>query len=273
VEVARSLLSPASLLGEGKAEKDQTFAWAVRTLEDLGLVQVESDHVGLTGPGGDLSVDDVVRFADLLRSAVLAPERNVGIGQGSEQTGPRDLVRGLAWFLCGDPLAAPLGLQEVEQQQQGAFPERVGKLPIANDFRWNRFLYWAPALGLAATAVLHTDSRAQKLICDCTAAVKRTVLRRWSKDQRIDAPVAVAGILEDLPVLPGGRYSRELELPVPAHTVSASLSFALLRGNDQGWISLQRDADAPREVLVIDTDTAAGTRRVTHMTVLGDLDA
>jgi len=266
---ALALLCPPSLLPEASRAKDETFSNAVRTLRELGLVTADDDHLSLAPPGRKLAADDADGFGALLRAAVLDPGRNTGLSESDDQTGPKDLVRALAWFLTRDPFTS-LNWDDVTQLQEGALPSQVGN-PIVNGFRWNRFAYWAPALGLASEPALGDDRPRQPLVADCTVAVRQTVLTAWEKDQRIDAASAVERIIAELPVLPGGRYSRSLGLREPADRVSPSLSFALLCGHDQGWIQLEHRSDAARDILLADPDTATGTRRVSDITVSGSL--
>ncbi|WP_019031254.1 protein DpdG [Salinispora arenicola] len=265
---ARALLCPPCMLPDGT---ESPFDVAVTTLTDLGLVAVDGDDLRLAGAATGLSASDLDAFTDVLRAAVLAVERNTDLGTSSSQSGPRDLVRALTWFLTLDPLAAPLGWDEVAPRQDGAFPAEVGK-PIVNDVRWRLFTYWAPALGFAAAPLLSSEDRKSRLIPDCTEAVRRIVLRRWRTDERLDAVAAINQIVEDLPVLPGGRYSQQLGLGAPPDTVSASLSLALLRGQEQGWLELDHRSDATRQVMIIDPDAARGTIRKSDLVIRGELD-
>jgi hypothetical protein len=269
-ERARALLCPSSLLPDEEARaKDETFRHAIKSLQDLGLVSVDGDQLSLAPLARKLSAADLGSFTDLLCRAVLDPDRNVGLSETEDQTGPKDLVRALAWFLTCDPYK-PLSLDEITQLQRDAFPA-LQKDPIVNSVRWDRFVYWAPALGFASQPLLDNEQRA-KLISDCTAAVRRTVLAAWDTGQRVDAADAVDWIIAELPVLPGGRYSRSLGLGAPSASVAASLSFALLCGHDQGWISLGRRSDAAHDVFLADPDSASGTRRVSEVTITGSPD-
>jgi hypothetical protein len=72
-------------------------------------------------------------------------------------------------------------------------------------------------------------------------------------------------------VLPGGRYSRELDLPT-TEVLDPCLSFALLRGHDAAWWRLEHGADSPRTVLLTDPDRPGGIRRVSEITVWGPVD-
>jgi hypothetical protein len=270
LDQARSVLSPTVLFG-GEVDKEATFDRAVRTLRDLGFVTWDETRLGLSEWANQAPIADLDAYTDLLRRAVLDPERNTGLADNDSQTGPRDLVRALAWFLTQDPLGPPLGWQEVAERQGGAFAEHVGR-PVVNPNRWNMFCGWAPALGFATPPVLSGEGKGgERLIPDCTPAVKRTVQTRWRKGDRVDAVEVVAGVLDALPVLPGGRYSQALGLPVPSHRQAPSLSHALLRGHDEGWIALASRSDAAREILLADPDAASGTRRVAIIVVLEDL--
>lgn len=265
VSMARSVLSPSSLHKDDKT--DPTFDNAVRTLMDYGAVIETNDKLALSGGWTDLTGSDPGEFADKMRRAIFAPERNDRLAETDGQEGPRDLTRALCWFLTLDPMAPPLSFEDVEQQQRGALPARVG-LPIRNDTRWGRFIYWGPMLGLAANALFPGEGRSQRLVVDCTAAVRKTVSSLWNPGQTIEAAEAVAALRKALPVLPGGVYSLTLGLPIVAENVDAALSFALLCGHDQGWIRLERKADAPRAMQVMDPGLTSGARRVTHVTVL-----
>ncbi len=270
-EHARAMLSPPSLLPDEEARaKDETFSQAVKSLQDLGLVLADGDELSLAPTVRKLSLTDIGGFTDLLSRAALDPDRNAGLSESDDQAGPKDLVRALSWFLTCDPFT-PLDLQEVTQLQKGAFASHLGN-PIVNDVRWNRFVYWAPALGFASPPLLDNERQGQQLVPDCTTAVRRTVLATWEQGQRLDAADAVDHIITELPVLPGGRYSQSLGLRSSSTEVAASLSFALLCGHDQGWISLGRRSDASRDVFLTDPDNANRTRRISEVTITGSIN-
>jgi hypothetical protein len=257
---ARALLSPESLFN-GKA--DNTFDWAVNTLAGLGLVVADRDTISLSAPLADLDLNDQERFHAVMRAAVLAPDRNTGLASESQE-GPRDLNRALAWFLTLDPLAPGLGWDEAALRQDGVFAEQIGK-PIVNDTRWSRFVHWAPALGFAAADLL-AEGRGTKLVPDCTDAVRQEASVSWPHDERGDAAKFVEVILERLPVLPGGRYSHQLGLPA-ADDIAPSLSFALLRGDHDGWLKLDYRSDAANPIHLVDPVALGGRRRVSEITI------
>jgi hypothetical protein len=268
LEQAEAVLSPASLRGgdDGTSVKE-----TVRALREIGLLRPESDGVlQLAHPLAPAAADDFAAFAAELRTAALAPELNTGIGDNDEQRGPRDLTRALVWFLTLNPLGEPLALRDVEQQQQGALPERVG-LPFRNNTRWNSFTYWGPALGLVNQPLLATGGP-RRLLPDATGAVRQVVLSAWRAGDRLRVRLFVERLLDELPVLPGGAYSRALGVAHDPERLDPATSFALLCGHHQEWIRLGRQADASDSVLVVDPDAPGRTRVVTDITIRGAAD-
>lgn len=259
-EDAKLLLTPPSLT----AGKNDEYDDAVKTLAELDIVTRADGIVALGGEARTLSSDDVTGFNGLLRRAALDPARNVGLAETDDLAGAKDLVRALAWFLTQNP-AKSLDWGAAGSLQDGAFPSHLPP-PFANNSRWDLFVYWGPALGFAARSLLDEGGSA-KLVADCTVAVRETVLSLWDKGQSVSPSEAINRIVEALPVLPGGTYSRSLGLPVPDGTVSSSLSNALLTGDEAGWITLEQQSDAGDVIFLTD---AEGTRTgVSNLTING----
>lgn len=264
LENARSLLSPPSLITGNK--QDKTFDQTVRTLRELGIVSgIKDDELTLDASARHLDGQDFNAFRRVLRTAVLAPTRNTGLADSADTKGPRDLTRTLAWFLSQDPMSKPVTWRNAQLEQSASLVPDVGD-PSRNDTRWNRFAHWAPVLGLGASPIIPVAG-AGPLCPDCTAAVKQTVGALWKVGDDINAVDFVRAIRAELPVLPGGSYSEGLGIPGPGEaSVDAALSFALLRGHDEGWLSLERDADARRFVSVIDPEQP--NRRVSDVIIM-----
>ena len=266
-ETAKRLLTPPSLPA-GAETKD--FSQAIDSLADLGLVTSAASTVELTGEVRDLSPVDLAGFNRVLRRAALAPERNMGLADKTENPdkpdlkGPKDLVRALAWFLTQNP-GTPLDWDAVGKLQPGALASHLPR-PFATDVRWNRFVYWAPALGFAAQPLFPQDGPV-RLVPDCSVAVRETILGLWKEGQQVNATEAVDRIIEELPVLPGGVYSRSLGLVAPGGEVSPSLSNALLTGAEDGWITLVRRSDANDMIFL--TDASSTRVRVTDFKIEG----
>jgi hypothetical protein len=249
-ETARWMLTPPTLPhGETKDCSE-----AIKTLAELGLVTTAEGTVTLTAIARNLSMDDVAGFHGLLRRAVLDPARCVGLNEGDDLEGTKDLVRALVWFLNQDP-TTPLDGVTAGRLQDGTFPRHLPP-PFANDVRWGFFVFWGPALGFVAHP-LADEGGSVKLLPDCTIAVRDTILSLWKAGESISASTAVERILTELPVLPGGAYSRSLGLAASDGLVSPVLSNALLTGDEIGWLSLDRQSDATDVVFLTDVD---GTR-------------
>lgn len=247
---ARALLAPPSLTG-GKENK--TFDQALRSLCELQMVAVERDRLSLAGHASDLDGTDFPSFSCALRQAVLAGELNAGLADDAGQTGSRDLTRILVWFLSRDPLDEP-ATWEIAQREQSIDLNPEAGTASRNDTRWNRFVHWAPPLGLAAAPLLSSSGKGP-LLPDCTAAVKQSFKRLWIVGERVNAVDAARALRSALPVLPGGDYANALGIPDPgAHSAGSALSYALLRGEDEGWLILQQDADAQRVLTLHDPD-------------------
>jgi hypothetical protein len=268
IKQAQALLSPTPLRGR---EDGTAFELAVDSLRELGLLRAERDGVlQLRGPLAPAAADDFAAFAADLRAAALAPDANTGIGDNDGQRGPRDLTRALVWFLSLDPLGEPLAHRDVERRQQGALPQRVG-LPFRNDTRWNSFTFWGPALGLVTQPLLATTGP-RRLVPDPTGAVRQVMLSSWKVGDRPRVRSFVERLLGELPVLPGGAYARALGIAHDPDRLDPATSFALVCGNHQGWLRLERAADAADSLLVVDPDAPGRTRVVTDITILGAAD-
>ncbi|WP_077693798.1 MULTISPECIES: protein DpdG [Nocardiopsis] len=261
---AKAFVNPPSVRGDGKA-----FDNAVGNLEEFGLVtRTEDDRLGLSEVAQKLDGNDPKRFNAVLRDAVLHPDRNTGIGDNDSQTGPRDLTRALAWFLSYDPhhIAPNWGEAQALMARNPIRPE-AGHA-VVNDTRWTRFSPWSTALGLTAPSTLQES----RLVPDCTTAVKQVVQASWKAGETVSAVEVLAVLREALPVLPGGAYALALGLPSPGkHTAGPALSFALLRGEDEDWIRLERNADARYSLSVHDPE-ATHPVPYNSISVLEDLD-
>lgn len=265
VEVAHAMVQPPTLVSEGK--DDKTFHQTVRTLRELGLVTIAEDGVlRLDGHAVGLKGDDFAKFRRALRAAVLDETHNVELAE-QPTAGPKDLTSVLAALLVRDPLDGPVTWQDVESALGAVFDPHATD-PTPNDTRWNRFGHWAPALGLAAPPLVPTTGKSP-LVSDCMFAVRQTVLSLWAKGDTVSAQEFLRVLRTEIPVLPGGAFSKALRLPDPGSaSADPALSFALLRGEYEGWIRLDRNADAPSAVTVADRDRP--NRRVTDVVILED---
>lgn len=268
VDRARDLLTPVTVVGDDH----KMFEWAISTLESLGLVGRSGEgKLSMTGPAEALDGKDYGAFITVLRNAALSHDLNTGIGDDSSQVGPRDLCRALCWFLTLDPTGEALSRDTYLDLQKGALKPEVGSA-IVNDNRWGYFTDWAPALGFGAEA-LPTSGDASHLVPDCTAAVRQTVKALWKPGDTVSAVELLRSLREALPVLPGGAYSTAVGLASPGKTVTGpALSFALLRGDGEGWLKLERDADARQFLSVHDPEHPTSPRPYSSIKIFEDLN-
>ncbi|WP_344457571.1 protein DpdG [Actinocorallia aurantiaca] len=265
VERAQRLLSPKALGDTSPAMVDL----AIKTLEDLRMLQRSDDSISLSGHAASLDGSDWSAFCSALRKAVFEPYQNEALADGGKATGSADLVRGLCWFLSLDPTAVAVGPSDFEDlQKEALIPE--ARPAIANKERWSNFGPWASTLGFAATA-LPTMGGASSYVADCTVAVRQTILETWRPDEHVNTMVLLSTLREKIPVLPGGSYSRSLGVKDPGDTQAGrSLSFALLRGQEEGWLKFEREADAHYLLHIYDPERPATPHSFSTVIVLED---
>jgi hypothetical protein len=264
LEQARASLSPPSL-----DPADSTmFDLAIGTLEMLGMVaRTDDGRLMLDGATRSIDSEDLGAFTAVLRERALAPELNVGIGCEYSTVGARDLTLALSWFLSHDPAETAMNWDEAEQRQQEGLRPEVGPT-FVNRTRWPWFVDWASAVGLAAPALLDSD----RLTPDCTAAVRQAVRAAWKPGDTVNAVEALNVLRTTLPVLPGGAYSTAVGIVSPGDSVAGpALSFALLRGDDERWLRLQRDADA-RQFLSVHNPEQPTFPRAYSSIVISEVD-
>jgi hypothetical protein len=245
------------------------FSKAIKTLRELGLLQIHdsTSELELVGPAAVLDGRDWDAFSAALRTAVLAPERNSGLGDNDEQRESRDLTRALAWFLTLDPMGPPVDWDQAQDLMGDASLKPEAGPAVVNAERWRQFGDWAPALGLAARPLL-AGGGGSPLVPDCTTAVRYVMQRLWEPGTQVNAVTAARSIREHLPVLPGGEYPRALQLANPGDRIAgSSLSFALLRGHDEKWLRLESDSDASLVLQVADPEQPSSPRYVSDITM------
>ncbi|YCN56491.1 protein DpdG [Rhodococcus erythropolis] len=274
---AEALLSPTSLGNNSQA----IFRRTTRILTDLGLIESRDDALRIAN--ADLSAihrDDIDTFSYLLRRELFADEQNTelttldGVIRG---TGTLDLNRALCWFLSLDPYTGYDLDNEWESVNSALSPE-AGTVAIVNSQRLTHFKAWTQFLGLAQPRAAFTGRRRAdeeirtRTAPDCTTAI-RSILRasdRMSKGSQVPAVAVLSVIRTSIPVLPGGRHSTRVGITPPdSETAGAALSYALLRGQDEQWLTLDRLSDAQEKVRVIDPDSPGKVKSITHITFHG----
>lgn len=249
-------LSPPSLFDSG-TDSERTLERTIKVARELEIVYEEDEHLALTDKVKRLAIDDVEGFYDVLRDAVIHRVPASVLATDPSNTEGKDLLRALCFFMT---LATD---RAVDVNTFGKMQARASsddfRNPFRNTARWNFFPAWAEALGFAATPLLHKD-RAKSLVPDCRKAVRRIALHKWSVGTSLSPQELITGLLEELPVLPGGSLSRAMGFDSPEGVVSQALSAALLAGNDDGWLILVSRSDAVNTIHLWDPDAGSGSR-------------
>ncbi|WP_299537802.1 protein DpdG [uncultured Streptomyces sp.] len=219
--------------GEAEAKNTGPVHHSLSTLKDLGLaVRSEDDDWSLAGGLEAMEVDDYARFQRVARTAVLGVK-------GEVPDPPDDIRRALVWILTRDPFTESFNWASIDQLYNRSAPD--GQLVLANDTRWPSLAAWGTALGLLAPAS-HTASRH---VPDCTRAVRQVLSDGLELGRPSDSMSALQLLRSQLPVLPGGALATSLGYALDAPKVAgAALSFALARGEHEGWLLLGQDSDA-----------------------------
>jgi len=206
---------------------------ALNTLRDLGLAAASGDDVwSLSGGLHTLAVDDYAGFQRIVRAAVLGVD-------GEVPDPPDDIRRALAWMLHRDPFKESFNWATVDQFHNRSAPD--GQLVLTNDTRWPSFAAWGSALGLIAPAP-HTGSRH---VPDCTRAVQQVLQDGLDCGRAVDSMSVVQLLRRHLPVVAGGALATSLSYTLSSpKVVGAAVSFALMRGEHEGWLVLSQDSDA-----------------------------
>ncbi|WP_405625048.1 protein DpdG [Streptomyces sp. NBC_01396] len=234
---------------------------ALSTLRDLGLAVATQDGTwSLTGGLEKITVDDYARFQRLARSAVLGVE-------GEVPDPPEDMRRALAWILTRDPFKESFNWATVDQLHNRSAPD--GELVLTNDTRWPSFATWGTALGLIAPAP-YTASRH---VPDCTRAVHQVLTDGLERGRSTDSMSVLQLLRRHLPVVAGGALAASLGYTLDApKAVGAALSFALMRGEHEGWLLLGQDSDASVVINLQDPERSSA-RICSSITLLEDDDA
>ncbi len=259
------------------ADGTNTFDACLRGLEDLGLVAVDGSTVAVAP---DLAVpEDVRAFGEVLlhascaagtttgatADAVADAVADAGTGGGTGAVAVEDVTTAvhhdlfvsLTWWCAQDPYGSPVGWEEAASMLSQHLSPNFGSFPIGNATTWQAFVRWATALGFAEYDGLGSKaSSASPVVPDITRAVGAVLqARRWNVP--VPAAQAVSSIQEALPMVDGGWLAMALrpewKLPaerrVVADALDLVLSQALLRGEEEGALTLENRSDADKVLL------------------------
>ncbi|MFF0201968.1 protein DpdG [Streptomyces sp. NPDC005017] len=247
--------------GELEAKNSGPVHHSLSTLKDLGLaVRSEDDNWSLSGGLEKIGVDDYAGFQRVTRAAVLGAD-------GEVPDPPDDIRRALAWILTRDPFKESFNWATIDQLYNRSAPD--GQLVLANDTRWPSLAAWGTALGMLAPAP-HTASRH---VPDCTRAVHQVLTDGLERGRSTDSMTVLQLLRSQLPVLAGGALAVSLGYALDAPKVAgAALSFALMRGEHEGWLLLGQDSDASVVINLHDPERSSA-RICSSITLLEGDDA
>ncbi|MFE9866706.1 protein DpdG [Streptomyces sp. NPDC005506] len=235
--------------------------YTLSTLRDLGLaIAVEDDTWSLTGGLEKVAVDDDAEFQRIMRGAIL------GVN-GDVPDSPEDIRRALAWILTRDPFRESFNWATIDQLHNGSAAD--GQLVLANGTRWPSLTAWGTALGLMAPA----PHAADRYVPDCTRAVRQVLIDGLERGHSTDSMSVLQLLRRQLPVLTGGVLATSLGYAVDVPKVAgAALSFALMRGEHEGWLLLGQDSDASIVINLHDPERTSA-RICSSITLLESDDA
>jgi hypothetical protein len=232
-------VAPPGIVPEQDKARQTLNRWV-----ELGLLVREGEHVTFSPaywptfkvPQSEL-VSTVQRAA---RKCVLAPENNANLW-AVENAKAADLTRSLCLLLAQDVYRTGFGdLERLENEQVVNSELRL----VRNDTRLNGLKKWSHFLGFVR------QGSAEDI--DPTAAVRGSIAQWMPPNETLSANDFIGRLAQDLPVLDGGAYRREVEdkldraqLFVPAAgQLSSSLSRALLALRAAGELAWEPRSDA-----------------------------
>lgn len=255
-----------SLVAPESAVADRAMAtYSLRRWTELGLFEEVNSSVQISPANEFPRIKEKAEAAlpAVMRRLVLHPNNN-GNFWDAEGSRSADMTRALAWMLAQNVYKSEFaGIKEAEQEeirQLGSGDRSV----FRNDTRWNGFKAWASFLGFGY-------SRRDSFLIDPTIAVRETLGTLFEGSKELPIKTFLTRLAEQLPVLDGGEYRREMESQLspptwasPGETeVSSSLSRALLRLHESDVLRIEDRSDSPaRMSLVLQ---GPGRRPVTHL--------
>ena len=244
-----------------EANKLGPIHYSLNTLQGLGLaVASDAGKWHLTGGLENVTVDDLSAFQRVMRRTVLGVE-------GEVPDPPEDIRRGLVWLLTRDPFKESFNWAMLDTLHNGSAPD--GQLVLANPTRWAPFAAWGTALGLMAPAPHPAD----RYVPDCTLAVRQVLTANLELNRPTESMTVLQLLRRELPVVMGGSLAVSQGYPAPPTKVAGpALSFALMRGEHDGWLQLGQDSDAATVINLHDPERSS-PRSCSTITLLEGSDA
>lgn len=209
----------------------------------------------------------LVELPRALRRIVLEKANNERLWE-AEDNRSGDFTRAVSWMLGQNVYDTEFaGFEEAQNRDIAQFKDESIRAFTTN-VRWAGFKDWASFLGFGWTAKYPKNG---SFVIDPTVAVRDSLPDVFGKSRELDHKSFFTRLAEELPVVDGGRYRREVEGRIDAETwqapksdqVSTSLSRALERLNSAGILTLESRADADKRTLLGQGQTPS--RTVSHL--------
>ena len=205
----------------------------IEEAQELELIEINQDkivtlHTGLQVHERDPKNRSLV--TEMLPSIITRLAFN-----NPNNTKNSNLGQAIAWVLTRSLFDKPLDWNQAENE--------LGKPLGLNDVRFINLAHWITYLGFA-------QEEGTALVADPTIAVRRGLKTVLSDQSTKDLSSVIQTLANKLSVIDGGNHNKELiekypNLAAVDGRVSPSLSIALLRLKEEGFIKLEHRADSP----------------------------
>lgn len=150
-----------------------------------------------------------------------------------------NLGQAIAWVLTRSLFDKPLDWNQAENELGKGHPLGL------NDVRFGNLAHWITYLGFA-----REEGTTTTLVADPTIAVRRGLKTVLSDQSTKDLSTVIQTLANKLSVIDGGNHNVDLlknnpNLAAVDGQVSPSLSIALLRLKEEGFIKLEHRSDSP----------------------------
>lgn len=209
----------------------------------------------------------LVELPNALRRIVLEDANNERLWV-AEDNRSGDFTRAVSWMLCQNVYTTEFaGYEEAQDRDIAQFKDESIRA-FTTSVRWAGFKDWASFLGFGWIAHFPKN---KSFVIDPTVAVCDSLPDVFSKSRELDHKTFFTRLADELPVVDGGRYRREIEGRIDPEAwqapksdqVSTSLSRALYRLNAEGILTLESRADADKRTLLGQGQTPS--RAVSHL--------
>jgi len=247
------LVVPAGLSKGPGGEK--IFGDTLRELCSIGALVADAESVAL--PDEAEAPREPGAMRRIVRERTMAAELDSDLWEKDDagsliNTGARDLVRAVAWFLSLNVDEGPFEFEKTDPALTELQQRHTGERPIFNVERWRPFVRWARYLGFVQEMSLYSGAGTSLfvLIPDPTRAVAAVLPQCVQHHEWTPLADIMPLLSERLPVVDGGVYRRSIHekgVPTSASDWSSSMTLTFQRLSALELIELEIGAgDAPK---------------------------